>query len=145
MEQQGIVSKPRPRIGPDSRPFWDHCLKHQLALPFCEECAKPHLPAGPVCPFCLSERLHWREVSGMGVVSSWVLVHKAWFPAFAAEVPYNVIQVELAEGPRLTDRAPRAPGRLPPYPHPRATGRAALDPLSIAARLLCLSAHLPTG
>ena len=29
-------------------------------------------------------------------------MHKAWFPAFAAETPYNVIQVELDEGPRLT-------------------------------------------
>jgi len=29
-------------------------------------------------------------------------VHKAWFPAFAADIPYNVVQVELDEGPRLT-------------------------------------------
>ena len=29
-------------------------------------------------------------------------MHKAWFPAFAAQTPYNVIQVELDEGPRLT-------------------------------------------
>jgi uncharacterized OB-fold protein len=29
-------------------------------------------------------------------------VHKAWFPAFAAQAPYNVIQVALDEGPRLT-------------------------------------------
>jgi uncharacterized OB-fold protein len=29
-------------------------------------------------------------------------VHKAWFPAFADETPYNVVQVELDEGPRLT-------------------------------------------
>jgi uncharacterized OB-fold protein len=100
--EQSTLAKPRPRIGPDSRPFWEHCRNHELALPFCQECGKPHLPAGPVCPFCLSDRLEWRVVSGRGVVSSWVIVHKAWFPAFAAEVPYNVIQVELAEGPRLT-------------------------------------------
>jgi hypothetical protein len=35
-------------------------------------------------------------------VSTWTVVHKAWFPAFAGEVPYNVVQVELEEGPRLT-------------------------------------------
>ena len=29
-------------------------------------------------------------------------MHKAWFPAFAADIPYNVVQVELDEGPRLT-------------------------------------------
>jgi uncharacterized OB-fold protein len=32
------------------------------------------------------------------------MVHKAWFPAFAADTPYNVVQVELDEGPRLTSR-----------------------------------------
>jgi uncharacterized OB-fold protein len=30
------------------------------------------------------------------------VVHKEWFPAFAPDVPYNVVQVELEEGPRLT-------------------------------------------
>jgi uncharacterized protein len=29
-------------------------------------------------------------------------VHKAWFPAFRDDTPYNVVQVELDEGPRLT-------------------------------------------
>jgi uncharacterized OB-fold protein len=29
---------------------------------------------------------------------------KAWFPAFNDETPYNVVQVELDEGPRLTSR-----------------------------------------
>lgn len=110
-ERQGITSKPRPRIGPDSRPFWDNCRKHQLALPFCMDCSKPHLPAGPVCPFCLSDRLEWRPVSGKGVVSTWVVIHKAWFPAFAADIPYNVVQVELAEGPRLTAKIVGLNGR----------------------------------
>ena len=36
------------------------------------------------------------------MVSSWVVVHKAWFPAFQDDIPYNVVQVELDEGPRLT-------------------------------------------
>lgn len=35
-------------------------------------------------------------------MSSWTVVHKAWFPAFQDDIPYNVVQVELAEGPRLT-------------------------------------------
>ena len=94
--------KPRPRIGPDSRPFWEGCRAHQLKIPFCDECGRPHWPAGPVCPYCLSDRVRWRQVSGKGVVSTWVVIHKAWFPAFANEVPYNVVQVELDEGPRLT-------------------------------------------
>lgn len=95
-------AKPRPRIGPDTAPFWDGCKRHQLLLPFCADCGKPHLPPGPVCPFCFCAKLEWRKASGRGRISTWVVVHKAWFPAFAAEIPYNIVQVELEEGPRLT-------------------------------------------
>jgi uncharacterized OB-fold protein len=94
--------KPRPRIGPDSAPFWQGCRAHRLMLPTCAACDKAHLPPGPVCPFCFADAIEWREASGRGRISTWTVVHKAWFREFAAEAPYNVIQVELDEGPRLT-------------------------------------------
>jgi sugar lactone lactonase YvrE/uncharacterized OB-fold protein len=94
--------RPLPRIGPDSAPFWEAAREGRLSLPWCLECRRPHLPPGPVCPFCLSERLEWRSASGHGVVSSWTRVHKAWFPAFADDIPYVVAQIALDEGPRLT-------------------------------------------
>ena len=94
--------KPRPRVGPDNEPFWQGCGAHRLMLPTCAECRRPHLPPGPVCPFCFADALAWKQASGRGVISTWTAVHKAWFPAFAAETPYNVIQVALDEGPRLT-------------------------------------------
>lgn len=31
-----------------------------------------------------------------------MIVHKAWFTAFKADLPYNAVQVELDEGVRLT-------------------------------------------
>ena len=96
--------KPRPRIGPDNAPLFAGFREGVLRLPSCTECGKPHLPPGPVCPFCLSDRLEWRAASGLGTVSTFVVVHKVWFPAFADDVPYNVIQVELDEGPRITAR-----------------------------------------
>lgn len=94
--------RPLPRLSPDNRPFWEGCRDRQLRLPVCEACGKPHLPPGPVCPFCWSQNLVWRRASGRGAITSWVLVHRSWFPAFAEKVPYNVILVELDEGPRLT-------------------------------------------
>jgi uncharacterized OB-fold protein len=97
-----IDPKPRPRIGPDSAPFWQGCREHKLMLPTCEACARAHLPAGPVCPFCFADAIAWKQATGKGRINTWTVVHKAWFPAFAAESPYNVIQVELDEGPRLT-------------------------------------------
>lgn len=99
---QNPTAKPQPRLSPDNAPFWEHCTAHELRLPFCGECGKPHLPPGPVCPFCLSEALDWRSVSGRGHISSWTIIRQAGLPAFREEVPYNVVQVELDEGPRLT-------------------------------------------
>ncbi len=102
IEGQDIL--PRPRISPDNKPFWDGVEAGHLRLPSCTSCGKPHLPPGPVCPFCFSPELEWIEASGKGTISTWTIVHKVWFPVFADRVPYNVIQVELDEGPRLTAR-----------------------------------------
>jgi len=35
-------------------------------------------------------------------VSTFVVFHQRYFPSFAADIPYSVVQVELDEGPRLT-------------------------------------------
>jgi uncharacterized OB-fold protein len=94
--------KPRPRITPDNEPFYKALAQNRFVLPYCTDCGQPHLPPGPVCPFCFSEKIEWRPASGRGRVSTWTVVHKAWFPAFAEDIPYNVVQVELDEGPRLT-------------------------------------------
>jgi len=107
--QDGQLHKPLPRIGPDNEAFWEGCRRRELVLPFCADCGKAHLPPGPVCPHCFSDRLEWRKASGRGRISTWVVVHKAWFAAFAAEIPYNVVQVELDEGPRLTSSVKLAP------------------------------------
>ena len=97
-----VHGKPLPRVTPDAEPFWKALGERRLVLPYCRGCGKPHLPPGPVCPFCFSERLEWRAASGRGKISTLTMVHKAWVPAFEADIPYNVVQVELDEGPRLT-------------------------------------------
>jgi uncharacterized OB-fold protein len=94
--------KPLPRLTPDNEPFYKGLRERRLLLPYCTDCGKPHLPPGPVCPWCFTEHIEWRPVSGRGRISTWTVVHKAWFAAFAADIPYNVVQVELEEGPRLT-------------------------------------------
>jgi uncharacterized OB-fold protein len=96
------LKKPLPRITPDNEPFHAALRERRFLLPRCSSCEKHHLPPGPVCPYCFSDDIRWREASGRGKVSSWTVVHKAWFPAFQDDIPYNVVQVELEEGPRLT-------------------------------------------
>ncbi len=95
-------AKPLPRITPDNRPFWEAARRHELWLPHCDDCRRPFWPPGPACPACFGENLAWHAVSGRGAISSWVLFHRAWFPSFAGDIPYAVVQVELDEGPRLT-------------------------------------------
>ena len=95
-------AKPLPRITADNAQFFEGLKAGQLRLQRCTDCERFHVPPGPVCPYCFSEAVEWKATSGHGTVSSWVVVHKAWFPAFEAEIPYNVVQVELDEGPRLT-------------------------------------------
>jgi hypothetical protein len=95
-------AKPLPRITADNASFFEGLKAGELRLPRCEDCGRFYYPPGPVCPDCFSDAVAWTKTNGCGTVSSWVVVRKAWFPAFAAEIPYNVVQVELDEGPRLT-------------------------------------------
>jgi uncharacterized protein len=83
----------------DSAPFWSGFKEGEVRLPYCTQCGEPHLPAGPVCPYCLSAELDWRAASGRAHLSSWVIERKKWFAAF--DPPYIVGEVQLAEGPRM--------------------------------------------
>lgn len=95
------IRTPLFRKSPESLPFWQAAQEGRLVLPFCPKCDQPHLPVGPVCPFCFSDLIIFKESSGKGKVSSFTVVHKQWFPDFYRPLPYNVVQVELTEGPRL--------------------------------------------
>ena len=83
----------------DSAPLWEGFDRGELRLPFCAECGRPHLPAGPVCPYCLSTTLDWRQASGRAALSTWVVERRRFFDAF--DPPYIVAEVQLAEGPRM--------------------------------------------
>jgi len=95
-------ARPLPRVTADNRAFWDATRRHELALQRCDDCRHFRYPPAPVCPECLSERARWTRVSGRGTVTTFVIVHKRYFASFAADLPYNVVQVQLDEGPRLT-------------------------------------------
>jgi uncharacterized OB-fold protein len=94
--------KPLPRVTADNRPFWEATKRHQLRLQRCGACRRFRYPPAPVCPSCLSEDAEWTRVSGRGTVTTFIVMHKVYFESFAGDVPYNVVQVELEEGPRLT-------------------------------------------
>ena len=44
----------------------------------------------------------WAEMSGKGVVYSYVVTHQAVHPALVGHTPLATVEVELAEGPHVT-------------------------------------------
>jgi uncharacterized protein len=114
--------RPVPVPDPDDGIFWSQ-LPGRLMVPGCDDCGYAWMPPIPSCPRCGSVRVQARDRDGHGTVYSWVVVHHALDPAFAADVPYTVVTVELQCGARLNGRllgagAPR-PGlavRFEPWP-----------------------------
>jgi uncharacterized OB-fold protein len=98
---QSQYQKPLPAITSLNQPYWDGLRKRELQLPKCDACATVCYPPAPLCPKCWSRKFTWTRLSGRGRVSSWVVFHQSYFRGFEADVPYNVAEVELDEGPRL--------------------------------------------
>jgi uncharacterized protein len=94
--------KPLPTITPLNQPYWDALRRHELRMQHCDPCGKFWYPPSPLCPGCWSRAFTWAPLSGRGRVSSWVVFHQSYFKGFDGETPYNVAEVELEEGPRLT-------------------------------------------
>ena len=95
------IAKPQPRQDPLARPFWEHAAAGQLAVQRCDACGDRHFPPSPICPVCNGDAQSWQPVSGRGTLESWIAFHRAYWPGFAQELPYDVCLVRLAEGPLL--------------------------------------------
>jgi uncharacterized OB-fold protein len=112
-----VADKPIPVPDPQSEGFWSAAASHVLAIQRCTECGWYAYPPNVVCGNCLSPEpsFHYQPVSGRGRVTTWTVVHQAFLPGFAADVPYVVAEVELEEqdGLRMVARLAGArPGDL---------------------------------
>jgi uncharacterized protein len=94
-------AKPLPPDDPANRPFWDGAKRGVLMLQRCLDCGRHRFPAARYCTQCRGERSEWVATPGAGVVESYCTFHRAYWPAFARDVPYDVVQVRLDEGVRL--------------------------------------------
>jgi len=89
--------------------FYQFCKQHELRFQRCTACrAWRHMPR-ECCPVCGSFAWSWERSSGKGTVFSWTVVQRALHPAFAADVPYAVVIVELEEGVRLVSQVVDVP------------------------------------
>lgn len=98
------VRKPLPAVTPEWEPFFSGAQQGRLLLQRCRGCQEFRFPPRPVCARCWSTEAAWEEVSGLGEVWSYVVMHQVYHPAFADEVPYAVVQVRLWEGPKMLSR-----------------------------------------
>jgi uncharacterized OB-fold protein len=94
-------TKPIPAITPEMRPFFEGAKRHELVVQRCTACGVHRFPARAICSACLSTKAEWVQVSGRGEIFSFNVMHQVYHPGFAAEVPYAVVIVQLAEGAKM--------------------------------------------
>ncbi|MDC1050521.1 OB-fold domain-containing protein [bacterium] len=92
---------PLPEIDETNGPFWDGLKDGKLLFQKCNYCGHHWLPARQECPSCLASDYEWKSASGKGIMTSWVVYHTAFIPAFKDRLPYNVAIIKLDEGPQL--------------------------------------------
>ena len=101
MLDQSPPARPVPVPDEASQPFFDAAARSKLLLKHCPACSRYLAPQAEFCDNCLSDGIAWKEASGRGTIYSFIINHQVSHPGFAAVVPYNIVVVELAEGPRL--------------------------------------------
>ena len=95
---------PLPEITPENEAFWTAGEKGELRITACKACDHRIHPPQLICPACLSRDVTPVLASGRGTVHSWTVAHHAFHPAFKGELPYTLVIVDLAEGPRMLGR-----------------------------------------
>ncbi|MEX5635677.1 Zn-ribbon domain-containing OB-fold protein [Parafrankia sp. FMc2] len=110
------AARPLPVPDETSGPYWSAAADHILALARCARCGSFALPPDQVCPHCRSTDPDYafEPVSGRGTVRSWTVVRQSGLPGFAADLPFVLVDVELAEQTelRMIGRLLDGPGAL---------------------------------
>ncbi len=90
-----------PEITPDTAAFWEGCREGRLLIQCCGACGHRQFYPRLVCSACGQLAPAWVEASGKGTVESFTVMRQAISPAYAADVPYVLAIIRLAEGPTM--------------------------------------------
>ncbi|HEY0754554.1 MAG TPA: OB-fold domain-containing protein [Ktedonobacteraceae bacterium] len=93
--------KPIPVPDDASRPFFAGAREHKLMIQRCAACGSAHWPVKSRCSVCFSTQISWVQASGKATLYTFALMHQLYHPGFASELPYNIAEVDLAEGLRV--------------------------------------------
>jgi uncharacterized OB-fold protein len=72
----------------------------ELRIPRCTACGRWCWYPEPACPACAAE-LAWTATTGRGTLFSWVVVERAFLPAFTEMVPFVTALVALDDDPAV--------------------------------------------
>ena len=103
---------------PDTRdplvaPFFAAAARSELRIPRCEMCERFVWYPTELCAAC-NGALQWTSMSGRGTLFTWVVVQRAFLPAFESMVPFVTALIALVEDPAvrlcsyLVDATPEA-------------------------------------
>jgi acetyl-CoA acetyltransferase/uncharacterized OB-fold protein len=93
------TQRPLPVVDDQSRPFWEAGRDGVLRFSACQDCGALLHPPVPVCRYCRSDHIAWRDVSGRGVVVGVTVNHHPWDPRFPT--PFVLATVAVEEDPRV--------------------------------------------
>jgi uncharacterized OB-fold protein len=80
--------------------YFAGAARSELCVPRCGSCARWCWYPEALCPACGGE-LAWTATAGRGALFSWVVVERAFLPAFADMVPFVTALVALDEDPAV--------------------------------------------
>lgn len=95
---------PEPVADRDTRPFWEAVAEQRLVVQRCAACEHWIWQPCPLCPRCNAADPPWHEVPGDGHLVSWTVIHPPVLRAWAKDVPFAVLLVQLDEGVRMVGR-----------------------------------------
>jgi uncharacterized OB-fold protein len=98
-----VSGRPVPLPDTQSAPYWAAAAEHVLTVARCGACAAYTMPPDVICPHCgsLDPQFVFTPVTGRGTVRSWTVVRQSFLPGFDGDLPFVLVDVELAEQPDL--------------------------------------------
>ena len=108
-QTEAEYSKPLPLLQGLTKEFYAWCARHELRFQRCTDCRTwRHVPR-EMCAECGSWSWEWAKAGGRGHVFTWTVAARPMHPAFAPDVPFAPVVIEMEEGVRVVSEVVDCP------------------------------------
>jgi uncharacterized protein len=105
----GAAVRTKPEVDETNAFYFEGLRDNRFLIQCCGACERRRFPPMPSCPYCAATETVVQQASGGASLYSWIVVHRAFEPSFADQVPYTLGTVDLEGGGRLVARIVDAP------------------------------------